>query len=112
MTTHGLGEASIVNLIPKASVMNPWILYQAKKAVIKEWEWPADISDQDFLDNFLILVLAKFGIIIDNYIVLPMDGQPVDESDPGRYIRSYSSIYDPEPQEEEIDGEQYEPERD
>ncbi len=65
-----IAEANIVAISPKRFEMSSALLWQAREAAIREWNWPADISPEDFLDTWLYESFKQRGIILGGYQVV------------------------------------------
>ena len=65
-----LGETVSVFITPRAFQMCSTLLWQAREAAIREWNWPADITPEDFLHTFLYESFKQHGIILGGYQVV------------------------------------------
>ena len=68
--TTNPSEASLVTITPKQFTMSSDILWQARRAAIKEWGWDPNISLEDFLDTYLYISFKQRGIILGGYRVV------------------------------------------
>lgn len=74
--TENIAEAVSIFIAPKTFQMSSVLLWQAREAAIREWNWPADISPEDFLDTYLYNSYLQRGICLGAYQVLDKkDGQ-------------------------------------
>ncbi|MBU2009264.1 MAG: hypothetical protein KJ624_05465 [Chloroflexi bacterium] len=71
--TSDIAEAQTVTIVPKTFTMSSVLLWQAREAAIREWNWPADISLEDFVDTYLYRSFKQRGIILGGYQVLGKD---------------------------------------
>ena len=65
-----LDDAVSVTITPKTFTMSSILLWQAREAAIREWNWPADITPEDFLDTYLFESFKQRGIILGGYQVI------------------------------------------
>ncbi|HUV76254.1 MAG TPA: hypothetical protein VMW00_06385 [Dehalococcoidales bacterium] len=68
--TADLGQAQYVSIAPREFRMNASLIWQAREAAILEWGYPADISPEEFLDNYLYISFKQRGIILSSYTVI------------------------------------------
>jgi len=68
--TANLDNAVAVAIAPRRFEMDSALLWQARAAAIKEWDWPNDIEPGDFLDTFLFEAFKQRGIILGAYQVI------------------------------------------
>ena len=68
-TTASLEEASIITIVPKAFTTYSSILWQAKVATEREWNWPL-LSPEDWLDTFIYECMKQRGIVLGAYQVV------------------------------------------
>lgn len=62
--------AQSIYIAPRAFYMSSQLLWQARDAAIKVWNWPANITMDDFLDTFLYLGFKERGVILGGFVVL------------------------------------------
>ena len=43
-----IAEAQFLTIYPKSFTMSSSLVWQAREAAIREWNWPADITPEDF----------------------------------------------------------------
>lgn len=65
-----LAEAQTVTIYPKSFTMSSSLIWQAREAAIREWNWPADITPEDFLDTLIFLSFKAQGILLGGYQII------------------------------------------
>lgn len=68
-TATTLERADVVAFIPKRFEMHSILLWQAKEAAEREWNWPK-MEPDDFLDTYLHESFKQRGIILGAYKVV------------------------------------------
>jgi hypothetical protein len=73
--TKNLAEAAWIRVIPREFTISATIFWAAMEATINYWGWPADMSPEDWLTNFLKMSMEQRGISLGpTLIVQPGDG--------------------------------------
>ena len=62
---ESLAGASIIRVIPRSFNLSPVYLWRAKETCINQWGWPADMSDEDFVDTFFYVMCYKCGVDLE-----------------------------------------------
>lgn len=68
-----LAEAQTVTIYPKSFTMSSSLVWQAREAAIRELNWPADITPEDFLDTWIYLSFKAQGILLGGYQLIGTD---------------------------------------
>ena len=63
-------ESISVAITPRRFEMSSTLIWQALAAAIREWNWPKDITPEDFLDTYLYHSFKQRGILLGGYQVL------------------------------------------
>lgn len=62
-------KASVIHMAPKEFRMTaPQVLYIARDVAIREWNWPADMSMDDFVEHYFSETLKILGYIPVSYV--------------------------------------------
>jgi hypothetical protein len=71
LATSNFGEASFVNVIPRAFTTTSTALWLAMEAAQKYWKWPEEMTPGQFLDRFLPQAFFDYGIVLLACFKLP-----------------------------------------
>lgn len=68
-SARSIRDAVRIRIIPQILTMNSTLLWLAMEAAINEWEWPQNITPEEFVDTYLYLSFKQRGITLGGYQV-------------------------------------------
>lgn len=69
-SASSIQESISIAITPRRFEMSSTLLWQALNAAVQEWNWPKDMSPEDFLDTYLYYSFKQRGILLGGYQVL------------------------------------------
>ena len=81
--TKEASDANYIVIKPKRVELTSQLFWLGKEAAINFWNWPSDISDEDFLDTFIYNAFKQRGIILGGIMVMNEQKEVANGSDKG-----------------------------